>query len=75
VVDRRECRGRLFMYGYDAGEAGCQDEGFVLMLGRLRNEGFRTPRIGAVSNMPNGVLTIPVCLGFFSPLDDDNVER
>ena len=31
---------------------------FVLMLGRFRNEGFRTPRIGAVSNTPNGVLTI-----------------
>lgn len=58
MVERREYRGRLFIYGYDAGEAECQDAEFVLMLGRLRNEGFRTPRIGAVSNTPKGVLTI-----------------
>ena len=50
---------------------------FVLMLGRLRNEGFRTPRIGAVSNTPNGVLTIlsfPFFLFFFL-FDAERTEK
>lgn len=35
---------------------------FVEILGRARNEGFRTPRIGAVSNSANGVFTMLNCL-------------
>jgi hypothetical protein len=65
------------LYGYDAGDGVCQDAEFVLMLGRLRNEGFRTPRIGAVSNTPNGVLTIlsfPFFL-FFLPLLTERTEK
>jgi hypothetical protein len=52
---RRPYRGRLFMYGYE-GEFDHVLE-FVEIVGSGRNEGFRTPRIGAVSNSAKGMLT------------------
>ena len=69
AVERLEYRGRLFMYGYD-GETAGHDAEFVLMAGKLRNEGLWTPRIGAVSNTPNGVFTIFLLLLLISTTTD-----
>jgi hypothetical protein len=44
------------MYGYD-GE-GAHVAELVDIFGRTKKDGFRTPRIGAVSNSAKGVLTI-----------------
>jgi hypothetical protein len=43
------------MYGYDGAPHVAE---FVEMAGRVRNAGFETPRMGAVSNRANGVLTM-----------------
>jgi len=58
---RRRYRGRAFIYGYEGAGVGelVHAEGCVEILGRPRKEdGLRTPRMGAVSKSENGVRTI-----------------